>query len=65
MFLNFKKNSLSVLKENVGYQEYYSLNAHRNSNQQSDLGLHCLSQPFWLDNSCSKFQNILHNNGGN
>ena len=52
MFLNFQHFSLSVLKQNVGYQSWNSQNACKTLvrmllQKQSYLGLPCLSRPFW------------------
>ena len=64
MFKNFEHFSLSVIKENVGYKCFNSLNAvsekqtGQTQKKQSDLGLPCLSRPFWLANSVRNFQTI-------
>ena len=52
--LNFK-HCLSVLIQNVGYQDWNSQNA-----SGKILGLCCLSRPFWAGTWCSKYSNIYH-----
>ena len=61
MFKNLELFSLSVLKQNLGYQSWNSKNACQNSKQgdpdqeQSDRGLHCLCKHFWQATSFQFF----------